>query len=108
MFGQQDKQKIIKAFDKVTYYSDSTIKCAYFIKGNKYNGYAIEFDTLGEAKAIGQYWKGKKHSYWIYPNNLCDHYTNGIINLELAPTCSTGQPNDFSKLYSSILNGITK
>ncbi len=107
-FGQHDKQKIIKTFDKVTYYPDSTIKCAYFIKRHKYDGYSIEFDSLGKPKAIGQYLKGKKHSYWINSNNLCDYYTNDIKNSELAPTCNTGQPNDFNKLYSNILNGITK
>lgn len=108
LFGQQDKQKIVKTFDKITFYPDSTIKCAYFIKRHKYEGYSIEFNEQGQPTAIGKYWKGKKHSYWIHPNNLCDYYINGIMNPEIAPTCSTGQPNDFNKLYLNILNGKTK
>ncbi len=108
IYGQQDKQKIIKLFDKVTYYADSTIKCAYFTKHHKFDGYAIEFDSLGLPIAIGQYWKGKKHSYWIHPDNLSDYYSNGISDTLLSPTCSTGQPHNFNKLYADILSGKTK
>jgi len=109
-FGQTDKSKIIKTFDKFVYYPDSTIKAAYKTKGRKYHGYSIEFNEMGQANYIGRYWKGKKWSWWIKPDNTTDYYQDdmNIYYLGMKPTCGYGQPHNFEILYSDILDGKTK
>lgn len=104
VFAQVDKEKIVRAFDKVEYYPNMTIKKVYSKKYFRYNGYAIEFDTLGNPIAIGEYWKGKKFSWWIKPDNSNDNYLyGGYLDEMIKPTCSAGAPKDFKQLYYSLL-----
>ncbi len=99
ILGQNNKQEIIKGFDKVTFYSDSTIKSASL------GAYCIEFNEHGQAIGIGKCIKDKKNGWWIKPNNTCDYYIDGYINMvDLTPTCNTTKPSDFQGLYFNIIN----
>jgi hypothetical protein len=99
VLGQINKKEIIKGFDKVTFYSDSTIKSASLSQ------YSIEFNQQGQAIGIGKYIKDKKNGWWIKPNNTSDYYIDGYTNVvDLNPTCNTNRPNDFQSLYLNIIN----
>ena len=109
LFGQGDKDKIIASFDKVEYYPDSMIKCAYKLKKGLYHGYAIEFDSSGTAFKIGKYKKGKKEGSWSYRSGAREGYKNGEnFGLISFPGCGTGEviaKEDFQKLYLQLIQG---
>ena len=77
--AQSYKKNIISSFDKIDYYPDSAIKCAYKIENGVFNGYAIEFDSTGRVSAIGIYKNGKKDGYWQSVNNNSVVYKNGTV-----------------------------
>jgi hypothetical protein len=108
LFGQKDKKEIISSFDKIEYYSDSTIKCVYKLKKGLYNGYAIEFDSAGLVKAIGKYENGKKDGCWQNSNLSWTTYTKGeegstaVPNYDYAPEKQKAKEN-FKKLYLDLI-----
>jgi hypothetical protein len=107
--GQADKAKLLQTFDKFEYYPDSTLKVVYKTKWRKYSGYSIEFDEKGQPNYIGRYWKGKKWSWWIKPDDSLDHYSQGVKSTpDFGPTCMYGSPTNFQKLYADILDGKAK
>jgi len=100
---------IIKSFGIVDYFSDSTIKCAYKIKKRGYyNGYAVEFDSMGNAIRIGKYKKGEKNGSWQYNNGSVEIYKHGKMNGALtSPCCETDEraaKADFQKLFIKLIN----
>jgi len=104
--AQVDKYRIIKAFDSIEYYSDSTIKCAYKIKRRKPNGYAIEFRENGDVLCIGKYKQSKKNGHWQYNGGMFKRYRKGQSNFMAVPGCGTGRRKtqaDFQKLYYELI-----
>lgn len=105
-FAQQDKQQIIAHFDFVTYYPDSTIKEAYTMVDLKVEGTMIEFDSLGEPAAIGQYKARKKVGAWICPDGSTHYYKEGKDVVTTYPGCGTGMflaYEEFWRLYASLI-----
>ena len=62
--AQQQKGLIQRNFDSLVFYPDSTIQYAYRLKRGKLHGFAVEYDSLGKTKYIGQYKRGKKYGRW--------------------------------------------
>ena len=77
--AQVHKVNIISSFNKVDYYSDSTIKAAYKTKKGQYHDYAIEFDSTGNPTSIGKYKKGVKTGAWRHGCCKTFHYKNGRL-----------------------------
>jgi antitoxin component YwqK of YwqJK toxin-antitoxin module len=103
--AQQDRRRIARAFDRLTFYNDTTVKEAYRTKWGKKHGYAVEFSEDGKPTAIGRYSRGEKWWWWIYPDNSTYYYYNGYKAGEnMQPDCATGQPHDFNILYDRLLN----
>ena len=113
LFGQTDKKKIISSFDKVEYYPNSIIKCAYKIKKGLYNGYAIEFDSTGQVKAIGKYKKGLKTGTWQFRYCTYTTYKKGqqglisVINYDYIPEKQKAI-NDFNNFYYKLIHSDKK
>ena len=104
--AQEDKIKIIAAFNKIDYYPDSVIKCAYHVKKGLYEGYAIEFDSTGDASKIGKYKKGKQDGSWKYKSGMYELYDKGEYGGLAIPGCGTGRAKsreDFNNLYLKLL-----
>lgn len=106
VFAQNDRQLIISNFDKIEYYSDSTIKCVYTVKRGLNHGYSIEFDSLGFPIRIGKYKRGNKHGNWYWNNGWLTQYEKGEDGLILIPGCGTGlreSKQRFIELYNELI-----
>lgn len=106
VFAQEDKYLIIASFDKIEYYSDSTIKCVYTVKKGVSHGYSIEFDSTGTAIRIGKYKRGFKHGNWYWNNGWLTQYKKGKSGLILIPGCRTGLKKahqSFIELYNELI-----
>ncbi len=104
--GQADKLLIINSFDSITYYSDSTINCAYSLTNGVLMGFAIEFDSLGQPKKIGKYKNGIKHGKWFWVNGNTENFKKGKSNSILEPSCSTRRKQSqlyFRNLYENLI-----
>ncbi len=101
VFGQADKQSILKYFKGIDYYPDSIVHCAYNTKKGMKNGYAIEFDSLGRDAAIGQY---KKNGNWHYSFGMRTYYKNGVSEGVSALSPEGNGEIWFKELYHKILH----
>ena len=108
LFAQVDKEKIISAFDKTEYYSDSTIQSVYKIKNGLYDGYSIDFDSLGNPVAIGKYKKGIPVGAWYSSDGSMQLYEKGEMKDDMIPGCGTGiskSKKEFQQMYQDLING---
>ncbi|MDQ3108373.1 MAG: hypothetical protein M3R17_00630 [Bacteroidota bacterium] len=106
LYAQQERQKIIAAFDSVIYYADSTIVCAYKTKHGRLNGYSIEFDSTGAAIYIGKYKNGYETGQWRCNDGSSTFYEKKG-QFTMLPGCGTGinlAQKDFEKLYFRLIN----
>lgn len=105
--AQEDKVAILKEFDVIEYYPDSTIMLASKSKNGLKNGYAIEFNKNGSPYFIGEYLNGKRVGTWQYYNGYFGSYDNkGNPEDDFVPTCGTGinkAVKSFEKLYISLV-----
>lgn len=104
----QDKDSVVKYFDVVGYYPDtSKVKVAYRVENGLLNGYFIKFSIMGDPIIIGQYKNGKPSGIWLLSNGDAINYRD-YDGLKLRPGCGTGvnQAIDrFKRVYSLLLKG---
>jgi len=103
----QERDSVVKYFDRVEYFSDSTIKAAYRMKDGKQNGFFVQYAGNGSPVLIGQYINGKPTGIWKTAAGSLINYAD-YRGLKLTPGCGTGinqVKNDFHQLYSMLLTG---
>lgn len=108
--AQANKKEIRQHFNFVEYYPDSTFKAVYHLKRNKFRGYSIEFDTLGEAIWIGKYRNGLKHGVWRKWESSHRFYRRGEWDIQTRQGCGTQinkSMRKFQKLYLKLI-GISE
>ncbi|MEI9946426.1 MAG: hypothetical protein WDN26_19675 [Chitinophagaceae bacterium] len=105
--SQADKSDIIRHFDWVSYYPDSTIKSAFHIKDGQFDDYAIFLDSTGAPEKIGKFVNGRRKGFWLKSNG-------GIMDCnekdakEYFPGCGTGAAENirtFQLTYRMLLDG---
>lgn len=103
----QEKDSIVKYFDRFEYFSDSSIKAAYRMKDGRPNGYFIQYAADGKPILIGQYVNGKPSGIWKTATGSIINYAD-YKGVKLTPGCGTGinqAKSDFQQLYSMLLTG---
>jgi len=108
LFGQVDKEKILSVFNEIEYYPDSTIKSACKTVNGQYNGYSIDFDSLGNPILIGKYKKGIPVGAWYASDGSMQIYENGEMAGDVIPGCGTGivkAQKEFQAMYQQLTNG---
>lgn len=104
--AQIHRERIITAFDRITYFPDSSIHMAFTIKKGVPNGYAVEFNRRHSQVRIGKYKKGNKYGIWKYSDGGDVTYSKGDTSLIFYPGCGTGMKKarvDFQILFSEVL-----
>lgn len=77
--AQENKENILRNFNYIEYYKDSTIKKAMNFKDFEPVGYCIEFDEFGAPLWIGQYKNWRKADVWLKSDGTIVNYTEKEI-----------------------------
>lgn len=80
-FAQDNKAGILRNFNYIEYYPDSTIRLAMNYKDFEPNGYCIEFDRSGNPTSIGKYAKWRKTGVWIKNDGTYVNYLENSITI---------------------------
>jgi hypothetical protein len=104
--AQENKENILRNFNYIEYYKDSTIKKAMNFKDFEPVGYCIEFDNMGNPVTIGQYKSWNRFGNWLNADGTTSHYTDNVHYTRLVPGCGTGMYHNrkrFNELYEELI-----
>lgn len=73
--AQENKENILRNFNHIEYYPDSTIRLAMNYRDFEPFGYCIEFDEFGAPILIGEYSNWRKSGVWLKSDGTIVNYT---------------------------------
>ena len=104
--AQENKENILRNFNYIEYYPDSTIRLAMNFEGFKPFGYCIEFDSLGNPISIGEYRSWKRIGIWWNSDGSMTNYHDDFEIVRGFPGCGTGilqNVQRFRELYQELI-----
>ena len=105
-YGQHQKEILILHFN-----NSKTIQVASNLVNGLTEGYAINFDSLGNPTLIGEYKNGLPYGIWLSSVGEFIDFNNSKYGKRFLPGCGTGIHSNviaFKKLYALLLSGKTR
>lgn len=103
--AQENKENILRNFNHIEYYPDSTIRFAMNIDGFEPVGFCIDFDSFGKPISIGVYRSWKRVGLWLHSDGSQTSYLNDFEIVRGFPGCGTGKLHNikqFNELYEAL------
>jgi hypothetical protein len=106
--GQIYKSDIPAKFERIKYFTDSTVSIISCTKKDVLQGYSIEFNENGNPSGIGKYKNGKRKGKWTYHDGTIVLHRNKGRKKYAPPFCGTitMDPNfnkRFHHLYARLM-----
>ena len=105
LVAQENLDGILRNFNYIEYYPDSTIKRAMYFTDLESDGFCVEFDSLGNPISIGEYRSWKRIGIWWNSDGSMTNYHDYFEFVRGFPGCGTGKLQNieqFNELYEQL------